>query len=266
MGTQYKVDTDSLQTQIEALTTLLGEFPAEAFSQLTSDADMGETHEQINSAYSLLQQAQRQLVSLIEYTRDFFQKYRNAVLGNDTTAMVTPTGGIIRTGLDVDLEGQHTNYTCGSASGSMMLRSLGFQVSEEEFWRYANSGGNGTYVYRIAQTLNHFAGDNVYKYVNTNQYSLDEYYQRISESIQAGYPVEVVASIPKGTGFGYSTGGHYFVVTGVYKNANGEYMAKINDPFSGSWYSNGHQGQKIEMKLSDIKQYNSNHSGYVICH
>lgn len=266
MGTQYKVDTDSLQVQIEALTSLLGEFPKEVFSQLASASDSGNTHDQINATYSTLQKTQVQLTALIEYTRDFFQTYLNAVLGNDSTAMVTPTGGIIRTGLNVDLAGQHTNYTCGSASGSMILRYLGIDVSEEEFWRFANAGGYGTYVYRIAQTINHFAGGDVYKYVNTSNYSLEEYYQRLSGSIQAGYPVEVVARIPGGTDFGYSTGGHYFVVTGVYKNANGEYMAKINDPFSGGWSKNGHQGQQLEMKLSDIQKYNANHSGYIICH
>lgn len=266
MGTQYKVDTDELQAQVTALTTLLGEFPKEVFSKLESDVDSGNTHDQINMAYATLQKTQLQLISLIEYTRDFFQMYLNAVLGNDSTATVTPTGGIIRTSLDVDLAGQHENYTCGSASGSMILRYLGIDISEEEFWKYANAGGYGTYVYRIAQTINHFSGDDVYKYVDTSNYSLEEYYQRLSESIQAGYPVEVVACIPGGTDFGYSTGGHYFVVTGVYKNANGEYMAKINDPFSGGWSGNGHQGQRLEMKLSDIQKYNANHSGYVICH
>lgn len=266
MGTQYKVDTDSLQAQIKALTSLLAKFPQKAFSQLASTSDSGNTHNQINAVYATIQKTQSQLAALIENTRDFFQMYLNAVLENDSTAMVTPTGGIIRTGLNVDLAGQHTNYTCGSASGSMILRYLGINVSEEEFWNYANAGGYGTYVYRITQTINHFAAGDVYKYVDTSNYSLEEYYQRLSNSIQAGYPVEVVACIPGGTNFGYSTGGHYFVVTGVYKNANGEYMAKINDPFSGGWSGNGHQGQQLEMKLSDIKNYNANHSGYIICH
>ena len=172
---------------------------------------------------------------------------------------------LLKVECDVPLRGQNTNYTCGSASGSMILSSLGINTSEEAFWNYANSGGQGTYVYRIAQTLNHFIGSNVYSYVNTANMSLEAYYQLIAASIEKGYPVEVVVCIQSGTEFGYSSNGHYVVVTGVYQNAQGEYIAKINDPFSGKWYSNGHQGQQIEIKLSDLQKYNANHSGYVIC-
>lgn len=167
--------------------------------------------------------------------------------------------------IDTPVFGQNTSFTCGSASGRMILGSLGIQVSESEFWNYANAGGCGTYVYRVTQTLNHFIGSDVYRYVDTTKMSLDEYAKLLTDSLEKGYPVEVVASIPSGTEFGYRTPGHYFVVSGVYRDANGELMARINDPFSGSWYSNGHQGQQFTMKLSDVKQYNANHSGYVIC-
>lgn len=172
---------------------------------------------------------------------------------------------LIKIECDVPLRGQKTNYTCGSASGSMILNSLGINISEDVFWKYANANGEGTYVYRVTQTLNHFIGSNVYKYVSTGSMGLEAYYQLLATSIEKGYPVEVVVRIPSGTGFGYKSDGHYVVVTGVYQNKKGEYIAKINDPFSGGWYSNGHQGQQIEIKLSDLKKFNANHSGYVIC-
>ena len=96
MGAQYKVDTDSLLTQIEALNTLLGVFPRNTVSNTVSDADKGSTHEQINRAYACILQAQEQLVSLIENTRDYFQKFHDAILGNDLTAKVSSSGGMIR--------------------------------------------------------------------------------------------------------------------------------------------------------------------------
>ena len=114
MGTQYKVDTDALQVQIEALTTLLGEFPKEAFYQLASDADSGSTHDQINAAYATLQQTQTQLTALIEYTRDFFQTYLNAVLGNDdATVKVTPSGGVTRKETEVNAD-RLKDYSSGA--------------------------------------------------------------------------------------------------------------------------------------------------------
>jgi len=163
---------------------------------------------------------------------------------------------------DVPLYGQKTNYTCGSASGSMILNSLGVRVSESDFWNYANAGGHGTYVYRIAQTLNHFLGAQIYSYVQTYSMGLEEYAKMIETSLERGYPVQMVIRIPRGTAFGYSSNGHYVVVTGIYQDKNGEYMVKINDPFSKSGPNNP---QQIEMKLSELKQYNANHSGYVIC-
>lgn len=172
---------------------------------------------------------------------------------------------LLKVECDVPLHGQNTHYTCGSASGSMILSSLGINTSEEAFWNYSDAGGQGTYVYRVTATLNHFIGSNVYKYVETNKMSLDEYYQLLATSIEKGYPAEVQIRIPANTEFGYKSNGHYVVVTGIYQNAQGEYIAKINDPFSGKWYSNGHQGQQIEIKLSDLKKYNASHSGYVIC-
>lgn len=97
MGTQYKVDTDSLQTQIEALSTLLGEFPQKTFSKVVSDMDKGSTHEQINKAYACMEQVQIQLASLIQSSRDFFQKYYDAIVGDDQACVVTAYGRLTST-------------------------------------------------------------------------------------------------------------------------------------------------------------------------
>ncbi len=167
--------------------------------------------------------------------------------------------------VEVPLCGQNTDYSCGAAAGNMILAALGVNCNETSFWNYANANGQGDYVYRIAQTLNHFIGSNKYDFVYTADMSLEEYYLMFVKSLENGYPVEVVMSVKGKSELGYTTSGHYVVVTGVYKNEDGEYIAKINDPFSANWYGNGHQGQQIEMRLSDLHRYNKKHSSYIIC-
>ena len=169
--------------------------------------------------------------------------------------------------LSVPLLGQRRNHTCGSACGTMILRLFGVDgCSEEDFWDHADANGEGTYVYRVCAALNHFLGADQYRYVYAAGMDLDAFYQLIYASLEQGCPVEVVLKIPDGSAFGYTVSGHYVLITGVYQDTDGEYVAEINDPFSPNWRSNGHQGQQIEVKLSHIRQYNKSHSGYIICH
>ena len=146
MGTQYKVDTDALQIQIEALTTLIGEFPKDAFSQLTSVSDSGNTHDQINASYATLQQTQAQLTALIEYTRDFFQSYLNAVLGNDkATVKVTPSGGVTRRETEINAD-RIRDYASGEGVEKGSLRYVyqngAHAEKEENGWgRYTSISG-----------------------------------------------------------------------------------------------------------------------------
>ena len=166
--------------------------------------------------------------------------------------------------VDVPLHGQQTNYTCGSASGVMILESLGVEgVSEKNFWDHANANGQGTYVYRIQQTLNQYCGQNAYSYRTTYSLPTEEYYDVISKSLDAGYPVELPVSIPDRDYFGYDSDGHYVVVTEVYVNENDVYMAKINDPFSK--YGVNHP-QTVDIPLETLHGYNKRHSGYIIYH
>ena len=170
-----------------------------------------------------------------------------------------------RSKVDVPLYGQKTGYTCGSASGSMILNSLGVETSESQFWNYAdqNTDNLGTYVYRIKDTLNHYYGENVYSYRTTAKLSTEEYYSVISKSLDAGYPVEVVLKINEKDYFGYKTNGHYVVITEVYMNENDEYMARINDPYSKSGVNHP---QTVDIPLSTLHQYNKAHSSYIIYH
>ncbi len=282
----FKIDTEKVNDSVETLRKLLDECEEIYNKKIPeSEVDKGSTH---NELYDLCQEIKttcQYLGELINNSILFLGKSSEMFDTSDresadaisdsspaTDGSGLSTGGsnetsgnISQQSVDVQLYGQHTNYTCGSASGNMILNSIGVQCSEEDFWNYANSNGEGTYVYRVCQTLNHFIGSEKYRYVDTSRMDLSAYYQLIYSSLERGYPVEVVMRIPEGTAFGYGTNGHYAVISGVYQNSNGEYMAKINDPFSGNWFTNGHQGQQIEVKLSDIQQYNKNHSGYVIC-
>lgn len=128
MGTQYKVDTDLLQAQIDALTKLIGNFPKATFSRSASDADSGNTHEGIFSLYTTLQQTQQHCISLIEYTRDFFQKYLNAVLGNDDTVLVTPSGGLISATVAIQLHPQMGGYSVRQGDYGYFTQPYGYNA------------------------------------------------------------------------------------------------------------------------------------------
>lgn len=279
----FKVDSEQVRESIKVLKDLLKECE-EAYDEKipTSTQDRGKAHYEIQELCNNLRLTCYHVGELINNTilflggtSEMFDKAdkgsASAILDAILNGSATQDGNNCWTWkyhkreVPVPPQGQNTNYTCGSASGSMMLDSRGVHVSEEEFWRYANSNGQGTYVYRIKDTLNHFLGYNAYRYVNTSGMSTEEYCRIIQNSLENGYPVQLPIRIPAGTGFGYSSGGHYVVVTGVYRNAAGEYVAMINDPFSAGWYNNGHQGQQIEIKLSELQKYNAQHSGYVIC-
>ena len=94
MGAEYKVDTEQLQTQIDALSVLLAECQWDTTTQPSSAKDCGQVHSSIAAAYEKLQGIQNQFRALVTYSKDYFQKYLDAVLGNDKTTVVSESGSI----------------------------------------------------------------------------------------------------------------------------------------------------------------------------
>jgi uncharacterized protein YraI len=157
--------------------------------------------------------------------------------------------------VSVPMVKQTKSNTCGSASGSMVLKARGKSVSEMTFWNYANSGGEGTYVYRVCGTLNHFLGSNWYVYKNLSSSSVNTYYNRIQRSISMGYPVILPLRYSASSEFGYKSNGHYVVVKSIYISGTDCYV-KVNDP---------NTGKVVTLSLNNLVKYNKAHSGYVIC-
>lgn len=157
---------------------------------------------------------------------------------------------------DVPIDGQNTSYNCGAASGAMALAARGLNISEAQVAAKAETNSSdGTYVYKLVNALNHFIGSNVYKYTVVNSYSIDNFYNLLHSSLSAVcMPIHRISTKNHTGSFGYSSGGHYVCTTGVYTSGGGEKRAIINDPYSGGWWSNGNQGQKIDITVSELKQ------------
>ena len=156
--------------------------------------------------------------------------------------------------VSVSIVKQTRSNTCGSACGSMVLKTRGKSVSEITFWNYANSGGEGTYVYRVCGTLNHYLGSNYYVYKNLSSSSVNTYYDRIQRSISMGYPVIIPLRYSASSEFGYKSNGHYVVVKSIYISGTNCYV-KVNDP---------NTGKVVTLSLNNLAAYNKAHSGYVI--
>lgn len=173
----------------------------------------------------------------------------------------TETENEQKTQLDVALHVQETNKTCGVANVKMILDYLdirnasGRYISESTLWDWANSNGEGTYVYRIAQTLTNFGVS--YKYVNMNKSDAEDYWEVLEDSLEKNRPVIVPVRPTKNDYWSYSTG-HYILVTGINIDDNGEKQVIINDC---------HYRYSAEDKVVPLKELirvNKKHSSYMI--
>ena len=99
--------------------------------------------------------------------------------------------------------------------------------------------------------------------------SLETYYNTLKESLEKGYPVMVMVAANTSAyskALHYSTNGHYMVITGVYKDANGVLRVKINDPYSAAAKNakNRPAPQQLDMPLETLKGMSERHSGSII--
>ena len=170
--------------------------------------------------------------------------------------------------VDVALKPQQTNYTCGSASGAMVSTTYsGKEVTESQIWSYANSGGEGTYVYAITNAINHYIQKNGkgkdYKYAQTS--SDKAFFAGVQASLGKNAPVQLQLKPSTLAAFGYKSNGHYVVASGAFVK-DGVNMLRITDPYSAGWKSGAPKGQVFEAKASDIRASIKSHSNYVMLH
>lgn len=150
--------------------------------------------------------------------------------------------------VETPLNGQHTNYTCAFASGSMLLNAIGVSASEEDISRITGGDNN---LYQVNKAMNQLSGGK-FEEIHCNR-NINSLYDQITTSLDKGTPVQINVRMSNNEPFGYPSDGHYVVVTGVYTDENGNRMVQINDPFSPQYYSQGiKEGQQIEMPLSSL--------------
>lgn len=161
--------------------------------------------------------------------------------------------------LDVPLYKQENGYYCGPAVLQMILAYKGQSYSQDTLASYAGTN-DGTYVYRMRNTLNQILGD-VYVYVNiSDQMFKDGLYY----SIDNDYPV--VCHVMTGALEVYRRKNvnvsHYVVATGyVYGfsgNQSGEFVY-YNDPH----YKSAFFGRYRDT-VANMSQAIANHSGFFI--
>ncbi len=173
------------------------------------------------------------------------------------TPPVIPDGQVPEGGdgvvVDVPIDPQNTSYNCGAASGAMSLAARGLKTTEQEVAVKAETNANdGTYVYKLSNALNHFAGQGNYKYTDMTKYSYPDYFNAMKSSIAAGSLPIVRLKPTVMADFGYKSGGHYVCISGAYTTSSGERRFVINDPYSSKWTSANPVGQKIDVKSDDI--------------
>lgn len=147
MGAEYKVDTEQLQTQINALSALLAECQWDTTTQPSSAKDCGQAHSSIAAAYEKLQGIQNQFRTLVTYSKDYFQKYLDAVLGNDKTTVVAESGAIQPV---FRIENNVHDYSGGVQQGTVRYVSQsgdyeanGWAVSDRDGQLHYNYCGSG---------------------------------------------------------------------------------------------------------------------------
>ena len=103
---------------------------------------------------------------------------------------------------------------------------------ESTLWNWANSNGQGTYVYRVAQTLTKYGAAYEYKHMSKdNTDKIDKqtyYYNMIQASLNKNKPIIAQVRPDKNEYWEYSSG-HYILVKGMFVDKEGVSQVIIND-------------------------------------
>lgn len=169
--------------------------------------------------------------------------------------------------LPVQLHVQQTTYTCGMASGKMILDYLqmkdkkGKLYEESTLWNWANSNGQGTYVYRVAQTLTKYGVAYEYKHMSESKPNKTDklvYYREVIQaSLEKNKPVIAQVRPDKNEYWEYSSG-HYILVKGMFVDKEGIWQVIIND----CHYK--YSAEDKVVPLTELIQSVEKHSSYMV--
>lgn len=160
--------------------------------------------------------------------------------------------------------GQDNNSCCGSCCAAMVCQYLRMNNSGSvTALGFYNAINKSTVAGTIATQLNTYLGldsSNGYAYhsLSAGGTSLDNFHDLLIRSLMANRPalIQIVVDSSDKSIFGYTSGGHYILVTGIEEKSDGVY-AIINDPYNGGYKNDDastHTGQILTMKLSDLRR------------
>lgn len=169
--------------------------------------------------------------------------------------------------LPAKLHVQQTTYTCGMASVKMILdywnitNERGYLYNESTLWSWANSNGQGTYVYRVAQTLTKYGVAYEYKHMSEGKPDKTDkitYYRDIIQaSLKKNKPVIAQVRPDKNEYWEYSSG-HYILVKGMFVDKEGIWQVIIND----CHYK--YSAKDKIVPLTELMQSVEKHSSYMV--
>ena len=180
----------------------------------------------------------------------------------DHAATARKTGTLARCGilsskkvLNVKSREQSNSYCCSGASIYAVAKYFG--VTSKSDVDIYNALGKGKTVVQVTNYLNNNVKSG-YSYVIPK--NKDAFYNAIKKSIDAGYPVIALISIPKSEApFKYSANGHYVVVRGYEKDIFGGIKLYIADS-----YNTKENGGTFTIDLDKFYSYALNRGAYLI--
>lgn len=150
--------------------------------------------------------------------------------------------------VNTPLLAQKTHYNCAFASGSMLLNAAGISATEDDIIRITGGDNN---LYEVNKAMNQLSGGRFSEIYCPKEEGA--FRTEIENSLKKGVPVQVNVFLPTSEPFGYTSDGHYVVVTGMYEDSEGVTRVTINDPYSPEYFRNGTvQGQTLDIPLSTL--------------
>lgn len=163
--------------------------------------------------------------------------------------------------LSVAAREQSNSSTCSGAAAKAVLRYVGSSYSGSDLDLYRamkkkHPNSSNTVGDIVGQLNTHISGKPyTYKVCTSKTKWLDT----VMKSIDKGYPVIALVKFGKNSYFDYSTSGHFTVIRGYLKKADGTVTLYIADS-----YKTSKNGGTFSIPLDKMFSYSKNKGGYLI--
>ncbi len=147
---------------------------------------------------------------------------------------------------------QSNNVCCSAASTIAALHYRGKATNLKDTDLFPKING---YVYKIRDQLNHYLGNNTYRWDTFKTY--ESYEKAIRASLAQNCPVIARIGKYEKKYFNYASNGHYTTVVGIYEK-NGEVWLRVVDSFVNRYKSNEYCDAKtgvVEIPAKTLYEY-----------